>query len=154
MAKSDYRQQYLDPRWQKKRLEVLGRDEWRCQWCQDDNQTLHVHHLYYTPGKVVWDYPLDAFLTLCETCHAEEYENRPQEEKWLLEELKKRGFSASDLHDLMIAVHSFQATLPPEVSMSVIANNLRHNMPSMEKFYWDWIEKRMRPTVEPEPKVE
>lgn len=58
-----------DPRWQKKRLKVLNRDEFRCQLCWDDKTTLNVHHKYYKKGKNPWEYPMKALITLCEKCH-------------------------------------------------------------------------------------
>lgn len=43
MGKS-YSEKLLDPRWQKKRLEILARDNWTCQRCGAVNCELHVHH--------------------------------------------------------------------------------------------------------------
>jgi len=67
MAK--YSELLKDPRWQKKRLEVLSRDEWKCKSCGSSHITLHVHHKEYAKGKPPWDYPDDVLITLCETCH-------------------------------------------------------------------------------------
>ena len=75
--KSNYAEKYKDPRWQKKRLEVLERDNWTCQICDDTKSTLHVHHRYYRKGRDIWDYPLRAFVTLCESCHENETEFLP-----------------------------------------------------------------------------
>lgn len=59
-----------DPRWQKKRLEILERDGWQCRECGDDKATLHVHHLWYPKGAP-WEAPGDILMTLCERCHEE-----------------------------------------------------------------------------------
>ena len=48
MARKSYYEKLLDPRWQKKRLEILNRDEFKCRSCGDDKSTLHVHHGYYS----------------------------------------------------------------------------------------------------------
>jgi len=64
-----YSDQLKDPRWQKKRLEILQRDAFQCSECGDDKSTLHVHHLYYVSKRMVWDYPEFALTTLCEECH-------------------------------------------------------------------------------------
>lgn len=64
-----YVEKLKDPRWQKKRLEILQRDEFECQSCGDKESTLHVHH--YTYSENPWDTPDDDLLTLCEKCHAE-----------------------------------------------------------------------------------
>ena len=88
------KEQYLDPRWQKKRLEVLDRDEWCCQGCYDNESTLHVHHRYYIKKTAIWDYPLEAFLTLCEECHEYETTTRKASEESLLFALRKKFLSA------------------------------------------------------------
>lgn len=59
----------LDPRWQRKRLEILSRDGWTCSSCGATDRTLHVHHGYYEAGAEPWDYPDDSLHTLCEACH-------------------------------------------------------------------------------------
>lgn len=41
---SKYSQLLKDPRWQKKRLEILDRDDWKCTHCEAEHKTLHVHH--------------------------------------------------------------------------------------------------------------
>ena len=70
----EYSEKLKDPRWQKKRLEILERDDWRCQKCLDGNTTLHVHHRKYLPNSDPWDYPDHLLITLCENCHADEKE--------------------------------------------------------------------------------
>ena len=64
-----YGEKFKDPRWQKLRLEVLQRDEFKCRHCQDDQNTLNIHHANYRRGAEPWDYPMDNFVTLCEPCH-------------------------------------------------------------------------------------
>lgn len=65
----DYKKQWLDPRWQKKRLEILERDDFACRLCGRSDKTLHVHHQYYITGNDVWDYYDSALTTLCCDCH-------------------------------------------------------------------------------------
>lgn len=69
MGKKDYYILLKSPLWQKKRLEIMQRDNFSCRSCGCKDKMLHVHHLYYVKGKNPWDYPNDAFLTLCEECH-------------------------------------------------------------------------------------
>ena len=64
-----YSEKLKDPRWQKKRLEVLSRDNFTCQLCNDTKETLQVHHLKYIRGNEPWEYDLDNFKCLCESCH-------------------------------------------------------------------------------------
>lgn len=67
--RKSYAEQLKDPRWQKKRLEILDRDEWTCHWCKSTEKTLHVHHGYYERGMYLWDYPNWSLVTFCEECH-------------------------------------------------------------------------------------
>lgn len=59
-----------DPRWQKKRLEIMQRDGFKCQECGTTDEKLHVHHQYYVGRRDPWQYPNSCLQTLCETCHA------------------------------------------------------------------------------------
>lgn len=59
----------LDPRWQRKRLEVLERADFTCEECGDKSTTLHVHHGYYEKGKKPWEYPHDSLHCVCAPCH-------------------------------------------------------------------------------------
>lgn len=68
--KKSYSEKLRDPRWQRKRLEVMDRDRFRCRRCECSSKTLNVHHLIYRKGAEPWDYPSDHLLTLCEECHA------------------------------------------------------------------------------------
>lgn len=64
-----YKEQISHPNWQKKRLEILNRDEWACKFCGDKETTLHVHHKSYEWGKKPWEYEESNFISLCEDCH-------------------------------------------------------------------------------------
>ena len=59
------------PKWQKKRLEILERANFKCEDCGADDITLHVHHTYYEKGHKPWEYPNDSLQCLCEKCHRE-----------------------------------------------------------------------------------
>lgn len=65
-----YSEKLRDPRWQRRRLQIMERDNWRCQLCFDDESTLHVHHVWYA-GRDPWDAPDEALITLCHECHEE-----------------------------------------------------------------------------------
>jgi hypothetical protein len=71
MNKTDFFEQYKDPRWQKKRLEILARDEYSCKCCCDTETELNVHHRKYIKGKKIWDYDNKYLVTLCNNCHKE-----------------------------------------------------------------------------------
>lgn len=86
LTKKTYKEKLLDPRWQKKRLEILQRDNFRCVRCCNDQQTLHVHHYTYHVAKEPWDVDNDTLGTLCATCHSIEHIDNiePADEKILL----------------------------------------------------------------------
>lgn len=69
MAKPTYWELLRHPNWQRKRLEVLQREDFTCQRCGDKSTTLHVHHSYYEKGKAPWEYPEASLKVVCESCH-------------------------------------------------------------------------------------
>jgi len=69
--KKSYSESLRDPRWQKKRLKVLERDNFLCSSCGDGTTELHVHHKKYIDGKKPWDYRIEMLSTLCSDCHSE-----------------------------------------------------------------------------------
>jgi len=68
-----YSQKLRDPRWQKKRLQILERDNWTCKSCGSVEKSLQVHHVIYLK-RDPWDYPSEYYQTLCEECHHERQE--------------------------------------------------------------------------------
>lgn len=64
-----YSEKLKDPRWQKKRLEMLKSAGFKCESCGDTEEELHVHHVYYEKDRQPWDYPDEAYLVLCTKCH-------------------------------------------------------------------------------------
>jgi len=66
---SDYSEKLKDPRWQRKRLEILNRDNFTCVCCDDTTKTLHVHHIKYIYGREPWEYENELLETLCVDCH-------------------------------------------------------------------------------------
>jgi len=94
-----YSDKLKDPRWQKKRLSILERDDWTCQYCEDNESTLHVHHLNYATEDP-WDEENNNLVTICESCHKKEHKHRERYEKELLYLLKNKLYSAYDLEIL------------------------------------------------------
>jgi replicative DNA helicase len=64
-----YREKLKDPRWKKRRAEILERDGNACTECDSKKPSLEVHHKYYMPSIEPWDYPDEALQTLCGSCH-------------------------------------------------------------------------------------
>jgi len=94
-----YFEMLRDPRWQKKRLEIMGRDHFKCRLCGDGETTLNVHHLSYEKGAAPWDYP-DAFLiTACQPCHEEMHALKVGDR--IVQALIDGGASLVDLYGVM-----------------------------------------------------
>lgn len=68
MNKEEYLQLLKDGRWQRKRLEIMNRDEFKCRDCGTTND-LNVHHLRYLTGRKPWEYENSDLITLCGDCH-------------------------------------------------------------------------------------
>jgi hypothetical protein len=71
MENKTYAEKLKDPRWQKKRLEIFQRDQFRCMECFSDEKSLQVHHIAYK-GKNPWDTPNELLITYCYECHQKE----------------------------------------------------------------------------------
>lgn len=118
-----YGEKLRDPRWQRKRLEVLARDDWKCTMCDDRTSTLHVHHAYYVSAREPWDYPLQAYHSLCETCH----ERYPQLGAALVDEIVRArglllqgpadGESLTEIQAARLAVHGVEMLMDARVGV-------------------------------------
>lgn len=67
----EYSEKLKDPRWQKKRLEILNRDNFKCQNCNKKDKELQVHHLTYLKDCEPWEYQEYCLITLCVDCHTQ-----------------------------------------------------------------------------------
>jgi hypothetical protein len=95
-----YSEKLRDPRWQKKRLEIMQRDGFRCQECTDDSTTLHVHHTRYVKGREPWEYSNGFLVTLCEKCHENMHDDPTSVIEHLTGSLYEHGASWSVLWEL------------------------------------------------------
>jgi hypothetical protein len=73
MTIKTYYEKLKDPRWQKKRLEVMQHNDFCCEVCGDSESTLNVHHKEYFKGQEPWDYYIEQLSCLCETCHESQH---------------------------------------------------------------------------------
>jgi hypothetical protein len=104
---SAYAEKLKDPRWQKKRLEVLQRDNWKCTNCYDSTTTLHVHHLHYEPDTEPWEYPDFYLQTLCENCHKTYEESKQRKEQAIIHFYRLR-FKDDFIRDCLSFILSYQ----------------------------------------------
>jgi hypothetical protein len=137
-----YAEKYKDPRWQKKRLEILERDGWKCKLCGNKNNTLHVHHFYYERNKDPWDYPNDALVTLCEFCHEEEPAARKENEDNLLEFLRHKRFLSFDIEALQMYIYWNGITTD---NVFVLARKAQENHGADGKIEEDIKPKKLKP---------
>jgi len=70
------------PEWQRKRLEIMQRDNFTCIDCDDSESTLNVHHRYYVKGRMPWDYPDFCLITLCSSCHEIQHDSADFNASW------------------------------------------------------------------------
>lgn len=82
-----YSEKLKDPRWQKRRLEIMSRDNFKCCDCEESDKMLSVHHAYYVSGRDPWNYPEWALQTLCNECHKDRHsapgpDEEPSFQEW------------------------------------------------------------------------
>lgn len=76
---------YKDVRWQKKRFEILERDDYKCLECDSagEGELMHVHHTVYRKGFKPWEYQNFELHTLCEVCHATRHAIQDALKSWI-----------------------------------------------------------------------
>jgi hypothetical protein len=116
----DYREQIKSPKWQKRRLEILQRDDFTCQICGNKDKTLHVHHTTYIPGRSIWEYPDEMLVTLCEDCHEIEHKFGMAIPD-LIKQLNEDGITATELSCMIMKIHD-NITDDPYLIRSIIGN--------------------------------
>ena len=104
---SQYAEWLKHPLWQRKRLEILQRDEFCCTRCNADEKTLHVHHGYYARGLKPWESEEETLYTLCEECH--------EREQALLDRIQRRlGALGDHLETVLGFLDSLSAEHPSQ----------------------------------------
>ena len=143
-----YQKKLLDPRWQKKRLEILQRDNFSCQSCCDNKKTLHIHHKIYQNCDP-WDYDDKYLITLCDECHYIETESVKKFSTPVFKLLLKIGFLAKDfdwfldknldeiklLHLPEVVLSAwFESLINPKTQRYIIDEYLRPEREAIQKF--------------------
>ena len=107
--KKTYSELLRSPLWQKKRVEILERDNYICQYCGSTTKELHVHHKIYKKGAAPWEYDNDNLITLCHDCHEIETEEK-KELYTLFQDIcslsRKCGFSEQLLSSMFARIYS------------------------------------------------
>lgn len=95
-----------DPRWQKRRLEIMQRDNFTCQHCGtglNDGVPLNVHHLVYRRCNP-WEYHDNELVTLCENCHTNTH-NKNKKNKSTNKNNSKRRPQLTKINDKKIVYY-------------------------------------------------
>ena len=103
----NYSEKLMQVSWQKRRLHILQRDNWKCCYCGAESGRLEVHHKIYLDLPSPADYPDDLLITLCHTCHKKEM-IRPVQERMLINTLSTKGFMVGDLVSLSCKIETDQ----------------------------------------------
>ena len=141
-ARKTYSEKLRDPRWQRRRLEILERDGWTCQHCDETDKTLHVHHKWYDGEP--WESQDEALEALCEDCHREEAACRPAAEKMLLQSLKEH----LNWYELDWLAEAFEG-MPTPVAKALVVSVMRPDstnsteqwMRTHRELFTRWLEK-------------
>lgn len=64
-----YKEQLKDLRWLERREEIISLAGFRCEYCGDEGPNFQIHHGYYSPGRMAWEYPNEVLYCLCAECH-------------------------------------------------------------------------------------
>lgn len=135
--KKTYSEKLRDPRWQKKRLEILSRDKFQCRCCGSESETLMVHHIQYTKGAEPWEYPNEFLYTLCESCHEEEHASRPALENRLLQVLRDKIYFHKDIYELISFLENIHPVFTYDVLFSSFTSFLRENTSDLVEYYFN-----------------
>lgn len=101
-----YAEKLKDPRWQKRRLEIFQRDDWKCIYCGNGTKELQVHHVLYLNGRDPWEYDENHLVTACCDCHLSETLMR-SEDSTLVGMMNMAGVSRRNLFSLSTELRRF-----------------------------------------------
>lgn len=136
---SEYAEKFKDPRWQKKRLEILERDDFSCRVCYDASNTLHVHHCFYSDEyENPWDYPIKSLITLCSDCHEIEHDNWKDANIKLTNAIRSCGFNIHNMQTLSEAFKKSNYNFRWDVSVFSFCTFLSNDK-KMNKNHSDYI---------------
>lgn len=104
-----YSEKLKDPRWQRKRLEVMEAAGFHCEMCDAEDRTLHVHHKEYIKGREPWEYESSELQCLCEQCHETTHKLK-RDIKFALSEM-----GIGDVETVLGFAHGLLMTTEPDV---------------------------------------
>ncbi len=108
-----YLEKLRDPRWQKKRLKVFEKADWKCELCGSANKELQVHHKKYIKNCEPWEYEMKYLISLCKNCHEKlsiNKENNPDSNI----ETEKKPTNTIDFKTDYVDLRKYISSLPKE----------------------------------------
>lgn len=138
-----YAEKFKDPKWQKKRLQILERDGWCCQVCYNADDTLHIHHRWYEKGKDPWEYPDDCLVTLCDGCHEDETQSIRLICGNLTQAVKSK-FLSGDIIELVVGFTEMPIVHVPSIQAAALNWFLSSetSMRSLVRLYFESLSKQ------------
>ena len=107
---AEYAELLKKPQWQKRRLQMLEKADWRCVECGAEDQQLHVHHKRYIAGAKPWEYEDDDLAVLCEQCHEKAHGIEPEHPRPVMR--RNRPSTTNTLLRLVMQHPTWGARLP------------------------------------------
>lgn len=134
-----YSDKLKHPLWQRKRLEILNRDNWQCRTCGEINSPLQIHHRYYSKGHP-WEIENEALITLCDGCHSGETNYFPKYVEAMAASLKKHGamnFRIGEIAESLMQL-PIDTSIPPMLDF-MLRNKETRDM--VKNRYLEYIDK-------------
>jgi hypothetical protein len=126
--KPSYTDLLKHPKWQRKRLEIMQRADFKCEECDNDEVTLNVHHSYYKKDHAPWEYPNESLHCLCENCH-ERITNIQNRLNRQVRKLSKR-------YDCLLMLLGYALGIESEIDLDVPIEVFSHDIAVGLADYW------------------
>ena len=141
MIKKNFKEQIKDPRWQRRRLEIMQRDDFACQMCGDKESTLNVHHIRYIHDHDYWDYKDRELITLCEECHYYEHLAKDESISEILSDMNNIGLTNIEIYamleklfNLLRGENNHVANFPSSILGEGMCFNVKGDIENLEKW--------------------
>lgn len=96
-----WREQMNDQRWIEKSEKIKQRDEYKCLVCNSNEHYIEVHHLYYMPGMLAWEYDDESLVTICRKHHEQLTYDMPKVSGLIAFEVLRSNIDLTNLIELL-----------------------------------------------------
>lgn len=139
-----YSEKLKHPKWQKKRLDILNRDEFKCKQCGSEEDMLNIHHICYDGDP--WNVSDDLLITLCESCHKIETECLINSKLNVIKSIQKTGGMAYNINALSemitnIGSRSFWS-YEPNIDILEFAYNNKGIWEEISALFWEHLSNK------------